>query len=113
MPDGIEIINEGHVNEFPIGRLTDADGKTILVWKNNTADAFLQAVGPVPQPPSLGLGGRLQVVGFDTRGQPTGYVYDPSGDELNKQQVEIYKARLEAWNQRASQVQKAIELMLK
>lgn len=44
MADGIEIINGGRVNEEPIGKLTDADGKTILVWRDNVADAFLQAV---------------------------------------------------------------------
>jgi len=114
MPDEILIINGPHTGE-PIGRLTDPDGNTVLVWSDSGPDlvaAMIAAIGPIPQPPQLGLGGSLQVASFDAHGFPASYIYNPAGDEVNTALAAMYASKVSAWNARAATIQEAVKAII-
>jgi len=110
------IISGTHTGE-PIGELEGPDGQIISVWSTNPVDlayAMTQAIGPIPSPPSLGLGGQVdQIYPTDPfSSTPPQIIYDPAGDVINQQLMEGFKAQVSAWNTRAQAIQAAIQTII-
>ena len=113
--EGFEIV--GQPKGEPIGRLHDLDGNTILIRSDNPVDlmdAALAAIGPLPKPPDLGLGGVLEISGSTDEKffRVPQYTYNPAGDVINQQLVAGYTAKVQAWNQRATAIQAMVQSIL-
>src|SRR5216683_220888 len=110
------IISGTHVGE-PIGHLDGPNGQIISVWSTNPVDlidAMTQAIGPVPYPPSLGLGGQVEEI-YPTdpfSKDPPQIMYNPAGDVINQQLMEGFKAQISAWNTRAQMIQATIQAII-
>jgi hypothetical protein len=100
----------------PLGQLEDPEGNIILVFSLDPlalAGVLQRAIGKLPSPPNLSGGGALQVESFDEHGQPKSFVYNPSPDERDKNEVALYQVKLAEWNLRAAAVRAVIEAMRK
>ncbi len=110
------VINGPHVGNS-VGFLQGANGQLVSIWSYSPADlleAMTEAIGPVPYPPSLGLGGSVKTIypADPLSKDPPQVIYDPSGDEVNKDLVALFQAQVSAWNARADVIQKAITVFL-
>jgi hypothetical protein len=110
-----EIWNGPHRDQ-PVGELPAADGGVVLVWSYEPSDilgAMIKAVGPIPPPPEILIGGHFEVFRqFDlakpiSDAGPPVVVYDPSQDEVNKAIASEYASQVEAWNTRAKLIYEA------
>jgi hypothetical protein len=111
-----EIVSGIHTGE-PISHLDGPDGQIISVWSTSPVDlldAMTQAIGPVPHPPSLGLGGEVEKIypinPFSN--DPAQIIYNPAGDVINQQLMEGFKAQVSAWNARAQAIQATIQAII-
>jgi hypothetical protein len=108
------LIINGFDHGTAIGYLTDPDGNIVPVRSRDPVDliaATIRAIGTIPLPPQFGLGGQLVPI-LDMHGMPVSYTYDPSGDEVNKDELAAYQTRVSAWNARAAIVKEAIQTMI-
>ena len=109
------IINGSHVG-FGLGTIPGPDGTLVVIWSDSHADvlaAMLHAIGPIPQPPAMGLGGEVVVV-YPAHPESPMYsgtpqlLYNPAGDVQNQTAAAEYAALVSAWNARAAVVQAAV-----
>lgn len=108
-----------------IGVLYRNDGSPVPVYRgrDSAVEAYMEAVGPPPQPPGLMTGSLQPIMGLATAAAGrygdgfdanivTGYTYDPSADGWNAQQVNEYTAELTGWNNHAAVQLTILNLLL-
>ena len=114
MPDEPIIHNGDHTDE-PLGRLTGLDGRIILIWSKEPTEllsAMIEAIGPLPDPVSYGVGGYMEETGAATVG-PWGkvvstYTYNPAGDVINQAKATEFAALVTAYNARVQAIQAVV-----
>jgi hypothetical protein len=106
-----------------IGLLPTAEGGTVEVFADNIAEAYTQAIGPVPTMPLnlLGMGqlkptyGQIETNTFglkQTMQVITGYTYDQGPADYDRSLVAGYQAAVQAWNDHATQVKSIMDVIL-
>jgi hypothetical protein len=114
-----DIWNGPHHGEG-VGTFPSSTGGQVVIWSWSPGDvmkAAMEAIGPVPDPPSMGLGGEVVVVGgrIDWQGNemdPPQVIYNPAGDVINQSKAAEFAAQITAWNTRATMIQTlALQLM--
>lgn len=114
---GYHYVDWSKPETMPIGYLF-----SVPCWLDNIAEAYGQAVGPLPEAPPLMMPNELAATqsqvstkefGLDlTHLITTGYTYDPGPADYDKAVIAAFSAAVTEWNDKAAVVKTMLDMML-
>ena len=114
--NGPRLVDLDDPKTLPFGYLPG----NIAVYLDNIAEAYGQAVGPLPQAPLLMQPGEMKATyaqvstnyGLTTTEIPTSWTYDPGPNDFNVALNAEYATAVQGWNDRAAVVKQVLDVLL-